>query len=207
MVEQLAWAEHEAKKLRALRLAPVRNPRPQLRHLITYFKNGGSLRAAFEDGHELVSKGRATKIRDSTLSGELDWVLQDERSATGGPPNAAAEQAQLVRALSSLVLASHPTVTYSRVLSDAADVLTLGIRHYHLLGRISRTYGASPDTSAAVDEFRAQLKRRGVLTWERFDPAPSSSSNVRKSVDDLAYDWIRTTPLGDEVIQALQVRQ
>jgi hypothetical protein len=82
------WTGEEVKELRRLRLDPIRNTPAKLRLLVEHFlKPEASVFAVTEgDGPVRVSKALARKVRDLTLEGALEWVVEDGLRKEGDDP-------------------------------------------------------------------------------------------------------------------------
>ena len=82
------WTGEEVKELRRLRLDPIRNTPAKLRLLVEHFlKPEASVFAVTEgDGPVRVSKALARKVRDLTLEGALEWVVEDGHRKEGDDP-------------------------------------------------------------------------------------------------------------------------
>ncbi len=78
------WSADEVVELKELRLEPVKTSRGKLVALVRHFKGPKPSVWAVTDGakKDSVSRSLATKIRDLTREGKLDWLLQD-RGLTG----------------------------------------------------------------------------------------------------------------------------
>ena len=87
-MDGMIWNTEEVKKLRRLRLDPIRNTPDRLRSLVEHFlKPGASVFAVTEgDGPVRVSKTLARKVRDLTLKGALGWVVEDRPRKEGDDP-------------------------------------------------------------------------------------------------------------------------
>ena len=87
-MDGMIWNTEEVKKLRRLRLDPIRNTPDRLRSLVEHFlKPGVSVFAVTEgDGPVRVSKTLARKVRDLTSKGEMGWVLEDRPREEGVDP-------------------------------------------------------------------------------------------------------------------------
>jgi len=74
------WTSEEKRRLKKIRIDPVRSPPERLKTLIEYFRTpGASLWAVTEgeDGPFHVSKELGRKIRDLLAKGDLDWVMDE----------------------------------------------------------------------------------------------------------------------------------
>ncbi len=87
-MDGMTWNTEEVKKLRRLRLDPIRNTPDRLRSLVEHFlKPGASVFAVTEgDGPVRVSKTLARKVRDLTSKGEMGWVLEARPREEGDDP-------------------------------------------------------------------------------------------------------------------------
>ena len=87
-MDGMTWNSEEVKKLRRLRLDPIRNTPDRLRSLVEHFlKSGASVFAVTEGkGPVRVSKTLARKVRDLTLEGALGWVVEDRPREEGDDP-------------------------------------------------------------------------------------------------------------------------
>ena len=87
-MDGMIWNTEEVKKLRRLRLDPIRNTPDRLRSLVEHFlKPGASVFAVTEgDGPVRVSKTLARKVRDLTSKGEMGWVVEDRLLKEGEDP-------------------------------------------------------------------------------------------------------------------------
>ncbi|MEK7682364.1 MAG: hypothetical protein AAB369_05990, partial [Chloroflexota bacterium] len=74
------WTSQEQKRLRHLRLDPLRTSRERLTALVRHFMKGNGIWTVSEGpkGALQVSRGLARKVRDLVRNGELDWVLGQE---------------------------------------------------------------------------------------------------------------------------------
>ena len=71
------WTDDQVRKLRKLHLSPERNPPEKLKAIVNHFFDGGTIWAVTDgDGPVHVSKGLATKVRQLTKGGELEWLLK-----------------------------------------------------------------------------------------------------------------------------------
>lgn len=77
------WSLEEADRLRGLKLDSAKNSPQKLERLIEHFKKGGSVFQVTEKGTDLdglpVSKALARKVRDLTMEGKLDWLLERDK--------------------------------------------------------------------------------------------------------------------------------
>jgi hypothetical protein len=82
------WTQEEVRRLKKLRLDPIRSPPDKLRSLVEHFlKPGASVFAVTEgDGPVRVSKNLARKVRDLTSKGALGWVVEDRPREEGDDP-------------------------------------------------------------------------------------------------------------------------
>ena len=82
------WTREEVRELKKLRLDPIRNTPARLRLLVGHFlKPEASVFAVTEgDGPVRVSKALARKVRDLTLKGALEWVVEDRLRKEGDDP-------------------------------------------------------------------------------------------------------------------------
>ena len=87
-MDGMTWNTEEVKKLRRLRLDPIRNTPDRLRSLVEHFlKPGASVFAVTEgDGPVRVSKTLARKVRDLTSKGALGWVVEARPREEGDDP-------------------------------------------------------------------------------------------------------------------------
>jgi hypothetical protein len=87
-MDGMTWNSEEVKKLRRLRLDPIRNTPDRLRSLVEHFlKSGASVFAVTEGKCPVrVSKTLARKVRDLTLEGALGWVVEDRPREEGDDP-------------------------------------------------------------------------------------------------------------------------
>lgn len=94
---QREWTPDEVEKLKALRLDRVKNSRDKLVALVRHFKASLNVWAVAEGANNIsVSRPFAAKIRDLTIEGKLDWLLQDQgltRSESGGDGGTVADPA------------------------------------------------------------------------------------------------------------------
>ena len=87
-MDGMTWSQEEVRELKRLRLDPVRNTPAKFRLLVAHFlKPGASVFAVTEgEGPVRVSKALARKVRDLTLGGALDWVVEDGPRKEGSDP-------------------------------------------------------------------------------------------------------------------------
>ena len=87
-MDGMTWNTEKVKKLRRLRLDPIRNTPDRLRSLVEHFlKPGASVFAVTEgDGPVRVSKALARKVRDMTLEGALGLIVEDGHRKEGDDP-------------------------------------------------------------------------------------------------------------------------
>ena len=93
------WTDEKEHKLRSLHLSPQRNPPVNLRQLASHFSEGGSIFGVTEGDRPVsVSKGLARKVKQLTINGELDWLLETEHGARveAGPSGAAGGRSELL---------------------------------------------------------------------------------------------------------------
>ena len=87
-MDGMTWTKEEVRELKKLRLDPIRNTPAKLRLLVGHFlKPEASVFAVTEsDGPVRVSKALARKVRDLTMEGALDWVVEDGLGKEGDDP-------------------------------------------------------------------------------------------------------------------------
>lgn len=74
------WNNEQKRRLRAMRIDPVRSPPKRLKTMIDYFGTPGVFLYDVTEGDEPfhVSKSLGTKIRNFVADGALDWVLGED---------------------------------------------------------------------------------------------------------------------------------
>ncbi len=200
------WSDSEIQQLKKLRVSVHRSSPARLAALVEHFKNGLSLYAAVhaKDTPDTISEKPpsvefARKIQNLVRLGQLNWVLSrsspDSASVTEGNPAVLG-----IAALLSNQCFQSPGISYADGILAVSDLLTNGVKDRDLAAAL-QTHLNLPDAQTEALRFRACLKQNGLTRSERMDPAPQPG--LRKTLAEMPYDWITTTPLGDQIIQHL----
>jgi hypothetical protein len=200
------WSDSEIQQLKKLRVDAHRSDPARLAALVEHFKSGRSIYAAAraKDTPDTISEKPpsvdfARKIQNLVRSGQLNWVLSrsspESASVTEGNPAVLG-----IAALLSNQCFQSPGISYADGILAVSDLLTNGVKDRDLAAAL-QTHLNLPDAQAEALRFRACLKRNGLTRSERMDPAPQPG--LRKTLAEMPYDWIITTPLGDQIIQHL----
>ena len=200
------WSDSEKQMLNKLRIDAHKSSPARMTALVEHFKSGRSMHAATHAkgtpeaiAWQPPSVDLARKLATLTRSGQLNWVLSrsspESASVTEGNPAVLG-----IAALLSNQCFQSPGISYADGILAVSDLLTNGVKDRDLAAAL-QTHLNLPDAQTEALRFRACLKQNGLTRSERMDPAPQPG--LRKTLAEMPYDWIITTPLGDQIIQHL----